>query len=147
LKKVLLFWVLLAIPLSTFAAEREIGDYNFDGHADYRLYRKSNGKQHYYDHYLYDPQTKQHAVSGALSALFNPQFEPDTKEIHCIWPGGHSGKIFYREDYRWRGSRLVLLRVIKQTNVEFAPRDFRYIRVTTTLKEGKPSIDSIEHVP
>ena len=139
--------LLLTAQVSIDAAERDRGDYNFDGHGDYRVYRESNGKQHYYDHFLYDPDTKKYVRSEALSALFNPQFDADIKEIHCIWPGGHSGKIFYREDYKWQGSRLALLRVIKQTDVEFGPGDFRFVRVTTTLKEGKPSIDAIEHVP
>jgi hypothetical protein len=147
LKTIFLALLLSATQLSTYAAERERGDYNFDGHEDYRVYRESNGKQHYYDHFLYEPRTKKYVRSEALSALFNPQFDADTKEIRCIWPGGHSGKIFYREDYKWQGSRLALLRVIKQTDVEFGPGDFRYVRVTTTLKEGKPSIDSIEHIP
>ncbi|MDZ4287080.1 MAG: hypothetical protein U0984_03935 [Prosthecobacter sp.] len=127
--------------------DRETGDYNFDGHNDYRVYRESNGKQHFYDHYLFDPRTKKFIRSALLSELINPQFIAATKEIHCIWPGGHSGKIFYREDYQWQGKRLAFLRVIRQDSVNYGDGSVRYVRVTTTLENGKPSIQSIEPIP
>jgi hypothetical protein len=128
------------------AAERETGDYNFDGHQDYRVFRESDGRLHFYDFYLFDPRTKKYVLSKELSQLFNPQFDAATKEIHCFSPGGHGGAIFIREDYRWEDKRLVFVRVIQQTDISFEVGSYGYIRVTATLKDGKPVIESIEPI-
>jgi hypothetical protein len=105
MKSVLIIFLAVATSCLCHAAERETGDYNFDGHEDYRVYRESDGKQHYYDFYLFDPRTRKYVFSKELSQLFNPQFDATTREIHCYSPGGHGGAIFRREDYRWHGKR------------------------------------------
>ncbi len=145
-KAILLTILVISFFAPCHAAERETGDYNFDGHEDYRVYRESNGKQHYYDFYLFDPRTKKYVHSKELSELPNPMFDVATKEIHCIWPCGHSGSLFGREDYMWEGTRLVLLRVVAQTDIDFKDGQTRYVRVTASIKDGKPFIDSIEPV-
>lgn len=126
------------------AQERETGDFNFDGHQDYRVFRSSDGKRHFYDHFLFDPKTKKHMLSTELSSLFNPVFDSKTREIHCIWPGGHSGAIFYEEDYAWQNGKLTFLRTVRQTDVDFGDGRIRYVRVTSVLDEGKPKIETIE---
>ncbi len=137
--------LVLAFLLSqAIAAERETGDFNFDGHKDYRVLRESNGKMHFYDHYLFDPKTNKYAHCKELSSLFNPSFDPKIREIHCVWPGGHSGGIFYEEDFAWKNGKLVFLRSIKQDEVDFGDGQPRYVRVTATLEDGKPKIVSIE---
>ena len=129
-----------------YAADRETGDYNFDGHEDYREYRESNGKEHYYDFYLYNPLTKKYVYSDELSGLCNPSFDSSKKEIHCIWPGGHSGALYSEEDYKWQGKHLVLIRVITQTDVDFQDGKSHFVRVIATIEDGKPCIQSIEPV-
>lgn len=136
----------LLIATSLYAAEPEVKDYNFDCHDDYRVYRESNGKLHYYDIYLFDQSTGRYVLHDQLSHLYNPEPDADSKEIRCLFPGGHSGALFGRIDYRWEDNQLVYVRSVAQTNVDFKDGKVHYIRVTMILRDGAPGIESIEAV-
>jgi hypothetical protein len=137
----------LFLAASCYAAERIVADYNFDGHPDYATLRESNGKQHYWDVYLFDPATGKHVRHNQLSHLANPQPDVASKEVRCIYPGGHSGALFGREDYKWEGDHLVYVRSVAQTRLDLKDGKIHYIRITFTLGEdGKPTMQSAEAV-
>lgn len=141
--KFLILPLLLVLGTTASAAEKEYLDYNFDGVADYRIFRESNGKQHFYDIFLFNPKTKKYLKSVELSRLYNPSPDPETKEIHCRWPGGHSGAIFSDEVYQWKGNNLVYLRSVGQSNYTVDGK-MVYIRVTYSLEDGKPKLEKLE---
>ena len=133
----------LLLSGNALAADKEYIDYNFDGVADYRIYRESDGKMHFYDIFLYSPSTKKYQKSDILSGLFNPSPDSKLKEIHCIAPGGHSGGIFYREDYAWKDDALTFLRTVQQTDKQ-VDGNLVYVRVTSVIRNGKPFVDDIQ---
>lgn len=133
----------MLVPNMLLAAEKEYFDYNFDGHNDYRIYRESNGKQHFYDIFLFDPRSGAFTQSDQLSHLYNPSPDPKNKEIHCRWPGGHSGAIFSDEIYRWKDGSLEYLRSVGQRNYTIDGKIF-YIRTTLCLQDGWPSLQDLQ---
>ena len=137
---------ILLLTASCYAAERIDADYNFDGHQDYAILRERNGKQHYWDVYLFDPMTGKYVLHDQLSHLANPQPDAASKEIRCIYPGGHSGALFGREDYKWEGNRLVYVRSVAQTTLDLKDGKTHYVRLTFTLEDGKPIMQSVEAV-
>ena len=138
---------ILLLAASCHAAERIDADYNFDGHKDYALLRESNGKQHYWDVYLFDPRSGKHILHEQLSHLPNPQPDTASMEIRCIYPGGHSGALFGREDYKWAGDHLVYVRSVTQTTVDLKDGKTHYVRITFTLRDdGKPIVESVKAV-
>ena len=140
--KIIAFLAML-IPSMALASEKEYFDYNFDGHDDYRIYRESDGKQHFYDIFLFDPASGKFIRSDQLSHLYNPSPDPKTKEIHCRWPGGHSGAIFSEEIYRWKDNRLEYIRSVGQSNYSIDGKTF-YIRTTLSLVDGRPSLQDLQ---
>lgn len=137
--------LLFLIPCVLLGEEKEFLDYNFDGHADYRVFRELNGRVAYFDIYLYSTQSKSFQKSAALSELFSPKPNPETKEIECFWPGGHASMIYYMEIYEWVGEELKISRVVKQDYI-VSEGEGKYVRVTASQNEGKPRIDEIEYV-
>lgn len=140
--KIVTFLVML-IPSMVFASEKEYLDYNFDGHNDYRIYRESDGKRHFYDIFLFDPASDKYIQSDQLSRLCNPSPDPKAKEIHCRWPGGHSGAIFSEEIYRWKDNRLEYIRSVGQSNYSIDGKIF-YIRTTLSLVDDRPSLQDLQ---
>jgi hypothetical protein len=57
----------------------EKGDYNFDGHLDFRILRETQkGSENYHSYYLYKPQSKTFEPEKSLDPL--PSVETDTKK-------------------------------------------------------------------
>jgi len=142
--KAIALFITLTMSASVFAEDKkEYADYNFDGHQDYRVLRESNGKQHYFDVFLFDGKTKQFVKNEALSHVFNPEPDAKTKEIRCRASGGHSGAIYIEEVYRWKGNGLELIHTVQQTNLMVGGK-IRYVRVTMEVVDGSPHVSKLE---
>ena len=138
-------FLLLFLPGLLLAADKEYFDYNFDGHPDYRILRERNGRLAYYDIHLFLTESRTYVKNSALSELYNPVPNAESKEIECFWPGGHASMIYHLEIYHWEGQKLKLSRVVDQDYVNDGAKG-KYVRVTTSLREGKPRVDEIEIV-
>lgn len=143
--KIIHFLILTFSPLFLLGAEKQFFDYNFDGHDDYRIKRETDGRLVYYDVYLYSDLKKGYERHAGLSELYNPLPNKDKKEIECFWSGGHSGLIYSMEVYEWKGADLVIKHVVRQTDIKVG-ESLHYIRVTSSVVDGKPRINDIEHI-
>lgn len=137
--------VLLAAPLCGAEGAREEYDFNFDGHADYRVKTFENGKADLYDVFIFDPSSKSFKKNSMLSGTISPVPDKEHKQVRCIWPGGHSGALYSGTVYDWDGNEFKLAYSVRQ---EVLPVDgmLIYVRVKAKLENGIPVIESIERI-
>ena len=143
MNKVLISILLLTTSIAMAQGKRETGDYNFDGNEDYRIYVMSNGKSIIWEYYIYNPDKKVHETNSSLVDLRNPTFDAKMKTISTFMPGGHSGMVYVKEQYKWQNNILIQTRVVRQ---DWLKKTNTYIRVTADIENGKIRISDIEEV-
>ena len=93
--------ILGIIPGLALALPGDEYDFNFDGHMDYRVRVVDNAKASAYDVFLFNPVTTKYDRDPVLRGVIYPEPDAKTREVHCIFNGGHSGALFTGEAYRW----------------------------------------------
>jgi hypothetical protein len=88
----------------------EIGDFNWDGHLDFRIYdRESSGTgSHLNHHYIFDPESGRYRKCKELDDLSGPWFDDEDHTVHSLSRGG--GMYSGAETYQWHGGKLYLVR-------------------------------------
>jgi hypothetical protein len=95
------------------AQHRETGDFNFDGHMDYREPVPESGNQcGWWQYFIYDDSTSQHRF--VETSLCKKQFDADHKLVRSEISGGMAGAIYAIRCFRWEGFSLVATRAEKQ---------------------------------
>jgi len=120
-------------------------DFNFDGHPDYRVMVMEDGRADLYDVFIFDPATGEFQRDELLSGTINPMPHPESKEVHCIFPGGHGGYIYNKEIYGWENGKAEFRATVRQSPMTIEGK-LLYVRVKAELMDGKPVIRSIELV-
>jgi len=93
--------------------EREAGDYNFDGHTDYRQQSAEPGNQcGWWDYYLFDESIGEHRF--VETSFCREEFDPSNKLVETYVSGGMVGRIYTIRHFRWNGLSLVPIFVEKQ---------------------------------
>jgi hypothetical protein len=110
-------FVLLSSHLATAAAQeaptREVGDYNFDGHMDYRDPAAAPGNRcGWWDYYLYDASSGQHRAVD--TAFCGEVFEAAEELVKTYSSGGMAGYLFSIRHFRWEGVKPVAVFVETQ---------------------------------
>ena len=131
--------------ISLAEGERIEYDFNFDGHMDYCVCTFENARGSEFDVYIFDPTSARHVKDKALSGTVYPKPDPATKEVRCIWTGGHSGADYSGSVYRWNGSDFEFAYTERQEAISMNGK-IRYIRVKAVVVDGRPKITSIEQV-
>lgn len=111
------------------ARQRETGDYNFDGHLDYRLPSQTPGNQcGWWNYFIFDLSARQHR---AVEATFcKEEFDRVERLVKTRVNGGMAGYIYAIHHFRWEGFRLIP--VFAEAQEYDAARDvFIRTRVTT----------------
>jgi hypothetical protein len=137
--------ILLSVSLCSAKEAREEYDFNFDGHADYRIKTLENGKADQYDVFIFNPETKSFTKDSVLSGTIKPRPDEKNKQVRCIWPGGHSGAIYNGTVYDWDGKGFKLAYSVRQTVLIINEKSV-YVCVKSKLEDGIPVIESIERV-
>ena len=136
--------VLLSAPLCSAENAREEYDFNYDGHADYRVKTLEDGKADEYDVFLFDPASKSFKKDPVISGTISPVPDKEHKQVRCIWPGGHGGAIYSGTVYDWDGNGFKLAYSVKQTDINVDGK-LIYVCVKAKLENGVPVI-SIERI-
>jgi len=140
--RLIIFLIILSHNTLVLSEERrESGDFNFDGHEDYRIFVMPNGKTTIWEYYLFNPVAKKFEESESLFSLSNPIFDSESKTVKTYMPGGHSGKIYVSEIYTWKSRSLVLMKIEKQ---DWIKKINSYIRVTVERVDGQMQVTNIE---
>ena len=93
--------------------QREIGDYNFDGHADYREPSPTPGNGcGWWNYYLYDVSSGQHRF--VETAFCGEVFDPVEKLVKTYVSGGMAGYVYAIRHFRWEGLKPVAVFVETQ---------------------------------
>ena len=139
---ILTICLILAFPKAHSEAppEREVGDYNFDGHEDYRVPSDYPGNQcGWWDYYLFDPDAQSYRLveTGFCKERFDSQRKLVTTRVN----GGMAGLIHAIRQFRWEGLELVPVYVEKQ-DYDPARKLFIRTRVTNIDRAGGPTVTS-----
>lgn len=109
-------------------------DYNFDKYPDLVVYNSGSGTKNIVeDKYLYDPFDSLFKLHEGLSFPPNISFDTLTQTITTFVAGGHAGRIYGAEQYKWVGRDLTLIQTRQQDYHELLKR---YILETKTLKDS-----------
>lgn len=112
-------------------------DMNFDGYRDIKspgtCGATGNAR---YDIWLYNPKTGLFEFSEDLSQLINPEPNPETKEIRTSSVGGHSGRIYDKERWKFLDGKLTLTRIESQRPVSMSDTK-RYVWTVQERRNGK----------
>lgn len=142
-----LFW--LTFPLlssaSLHADTREVFDFNFDGHPDYRVMTHENGKADLFDVFIFDPQSKTHHKDATLSGTIYPTPDAKHKEVRCIWSGGHSGAIYTGTIFTWINGQATFSYTVKQTSIS-VDGNIIYVRAKARVIDGVSQIFELKQV-
>lgn len=120
---------------------RESGDYNFDGHMDYRDPSATPGNRcGWWDYYIYDVSSGQHRA--VETAFCGEVFDPVEKLVKTYVGGGMAGYLYAVRHFRWEGLKPVTVFVETQDYDE--GRDL-FIRTKISNLDGLagPSASSI----
>lgn len=130
----------LSVAQGEVAREREDGDYNFDGHEDYRLESEHPGNQcGWWDYYLFDPGTRSHRL--VETGFCKEQFDSQRMLVITQISGGMAGLIYAIRHYRWDGLDPVPVYVEAQ-DYDPARKLFIRTRVTNIDHVGGPTVTS-----
>jgi len=119
---------------------KQIGDYNFDGYEDYRVFIMHNGRMTLWDYFLYDPKDKNYKKYDALTELWNPQFIKKDKKIITFAPGGHASLIFTSDTFLWKDGELLLIMSTKQ---DWDSKTGLYKNVLLKLDDGVMKVNAV----
>ena len=72
---------------------KEFGDFNFDGHEDYRIVSEQPGNQcGWYDYFLFDPVANEHRY--VETSFCKEEFDAEQKLVKTRVNGGMAGLIY-----------------------------------------------------
>ena len=117
------------------------GDFNFDGHEDYRVFVMPNGRRMEWEHFLFDPNTKEHTSYKELDTLWNTTFNPTNKTVSTYANGGHAGQIYTNETYVWNKGKLKLIEKVSQ---DWDRKKGLYYKVTLKRVDGEMTLCEVE---
>jgi hypothetical protein len=133
MKLITLIGVAVLISSAVGAQNREMGDFNFDGHMDYRESSQEPGNQCGWSrYYIYDPSVSQHR--SVETSLCKEQFDAERKLVRSEVSGGMAGLIYAIRYFRWDGFTLV---AVSAENRDYDSERNLFIRTQVT------NIDSI----
>jgi hypothetical protein len=114
------------------APARESGDYNFDGHLDYRVPAESPGNQcGWWSYFIFDAESGEHRA--VETAFCKEEFDAVDKLVKTRVSGGMAGYVYAVRHFRWEGLKLVP--VFAETQAYDQRLDL-FIRTTVTNLEG-----------
>ena len=123
-----------------FPEGSESGDYNFDGHLDYREQTEHPGNQcEWWDYYLFDPALDSYRL--VETDFCKEQFDSAKKLVISRINGGMAGLIYKIEHSRWDGLELVLVYAEKQ-DYDPVRRLFVRTKVADIDRIGGPNVES-----
>ena len=129
-----------SVALAESPPNREDGDFNFDGHADYRLLSEHPGNQcGWWDYYLFDPATQRHRLVD--TGFCKEEFDSQNKLVRTQISGGMAGLIYKTSHFRWDGLTLVPVYVEAQT-YDKSRKLFVRTRITNIDRLGGPTVTS-----
>jgi hypothetical protein len=132
-KRITFIGVAVLICSTARAQNRETGDFNFDGHMDYRESSQERGNQcGWWRYYIYDASISQHRA--VETSLCKEQFDAERKLVRSEVSGWMAGLIYAIHYFRWDGFTLVAVRAEKQ---DYDPGRNLFIRTQVT------NIDSV----
>ena len=113
MKLITLIGAAVLMSSAAVAQDRETGDFNFDGHMDYREPSREPGNQcGWWRYYIYDPSVSQHR--SVETSLCKEQFDAERKLVRSEVSGGMAGLIYAIRHFRWDGFTLVAVSAEKQ---------------------------------
>ena len=87
------------VARAEFPADSESGDFNFDGHSDYRLPSNHPGNQcEWWEYYIYDPSINSHRLIE--TDFCKEQFDLERKLVISRISGGMAGLIYKIRHFR-----------------------------------------------
>ena len=93
--------------------KRESGDFNFDGHLDYRDPSQSPGNRcGWWDYHLYDISSREHRA--VETAFCGETFDPVEKLVRTYLSGGMAGYVYTVRHFRWEGLKPIAVFVETQ---------------------------------
>ncbi len=103
-------WLAIIAGVGTAASQeipkRESGDYNFDGHMDYRDPAATPGNRcGWWNYFIYDASSGQHRA--VETAFCGEVFDPVDKLVKTYVSGGMAGYIYSIRHFRWEGLKLI----------------------------------------
>jgi hypothetical protein len=127
-------------PLWAQEPGREIGDYNFDGHLDYRQASKNPGNQcGWWEYFIFDESVGEYRFIE--TALCKEQFDPVAKLVKTRASGGMAGDVYVVRHLKWVGLRLIPTFAESQT-YDAGRHLFIRTRVTNIDSTAGPTIAS-----
>jgi len=119
----------LPVPHDSDAAQVDIGDFNFDGYLDVRVFDGMSGKGcRMFGHYLFNPRSGRYESSDVLDKLCGPHFDHQEKTVRSVSSAG--GELYTITAYRWIGGALSLAWKVRHDRgadgkyfVEYTSRD------------------------
>jgi len=104
LNRIALLWLVSVAYVGTAAGQetpkRESGDYNFDGHVDFREPSATPGNRcGWWDYYIYDVSSGQHRAVD--TAFCGEVFDPVEKLVKTYVRGGMAGYLYAIRHFRW----------------------------------------------
>jgi hypothetical protein len=112
-KLIMLIGAVVLMSFGARAQDRETGDFNFDGHLDYREPSGEPGNQcGWWRYYIYDPSVSQHR--SVETSLCKEQFDAERKLVRSEVSGGMAGLIYAIRYFRWDAFTLVAVSAEKQ---------------------------------
>lgn len=129
-------WLVMLLCLGTAqgqeAPKRETGDYNFDGHLDYRVPADTPGNQcGWWNYFIFDASAGVHRA--VETAFCREEFNPVKKLVKTKVNGGMAGNVYAIRYFRWDGLKLIPVSAEAQHYDE--ARDV-FIRTKVTNLEG-----------
>ena len=117
LNRIAVFWLVSIACAGTAAGQetpkRESGDYNFDGHTDYREPSATPGNRcGWWNYYIYEVLSRQHRP--VETAFCGEVFDPVDKLVKTYVSGGMAGYLYTIRHFRWVGLKPVAVYVEAQ---------------------------------
>jgi len=119
---------------------KEVGDYNFDGYEDYRVFIMQNGRMALWDYFLFDPEERKYKKHDSLTNLWNPKFNEEDRVIVTFATGGHAGALFTSDIYAWKDEEIQLVESTKQ---DWDRKADLYVNITMKRMDGVMRINKI----
>ncbi len=137
---ILVLAILLGLPYARGqdVQTSEKGDFNFDGHQDYRQQAANPGNQcGWWDYFIFDEALGKHRL--VETSFCKEEFDAATRVVKTRVSGGMAGDIYVIRYFRWDGLELVPTFAEKQ-DYDSRREIFIRTRVTNIDKVGGPSI-------
>lgn len=126
---------------SAIDTEREVGDYNFDGHDDVSVLGETFAKSYLRHYWLWSPARRCFLHHKPLSELLNARVDEPEKVVSAYTNDGAAGLMHTHQKYRFEGDAFVLFYEVVQAA---GPQSGKLTRTVKERIDGELKTTSTE---